>query len=134
MILGFISFGLLLGIELFKLEGDYLRMFEFAHVWIFVIAILFVASAIVFMVPLSARPPFPFPIDATNLSAQQVSGQANRHWHLTDKMKVFDLIHRCARDFVFSCGWTNNEWIAERENRPTDHALDGFLPALDTLH
>jgi hypothetical protein len=46
-------------------------MFEFAHVWIFVIMILFVVHAAIFM---------------------QVSGKANNHWHTTDKMDVHTLI------------------------------------------
>jgi hypothetical protein len=50
MILGFISFMLLVIIDFITIPEEQLHMFEFAHVWIFLIALLFVAHAVVFIV------------------------------------------------------------------------------------
>jgi len=73
MILGFISFVLLMINQFINLPTTQLLMFELSHVWIFLVAVFFVVHAIIFML---------------------LVRKVKRHWDATAHMEVPDLLQQ----------------------------------------
>lgn len=78
-ILGFVSFAVLVVHQFTHLPQVELLMFEFAHVWIFVVALVFVAHALVYL----------------GLSLRQ-----KRNWDKMDRHKAGDLLRAYARELA----------------------------------
>ena len=74
MILGFISFVLLMIRQFADLPLTQLLMFELSHVWIFLVAVFFVVHAIIFML---------------------LVRKVKRHWDATAHMEVPELLQKC---------------------------------------